>query len=116
MSTILKESIKINVENLKKISDIDLADLCNITEQAIKAGGGFGWLSVPPRNMLKNYWNGLILINYKKLLVGRLNGAIAGALQITFQPPNYEAQKNIVLPIYQISVFTKKPSKSIKKI
>jgi len=95
MSTILKESIKINVENLKKISDLDLADLCNITEQAIKAGGGFGWLSVPPRNMLKNYWNGLILINYKKLLVGRLNGAIAGALQITFQPPNNEAQKNI---------------------
>jgi len=95
MSTILKESIKINVENLKKISDLDLADLCNITEQAIKAGGGFGWLSVPPRNMLKKYWNGLILINYKKLLVGRLNGAIAGALQITFQPPNNEAQKNI---------------------
>ena len=65
MSILLKESIKINVENLKKISDLDLADLCNITEQAIHAGGGFGWLSVPPRNILKKYWNGLILINYK---------------------------------------------------
>ena len=56
MSTLLKESIKIKVENLKKVSDLDLADLCNITEQAIKAGGGFGWLSVPPRDMLKKYW------------------------------------------------------------
>ena len=95
MSTVLKESIKISVENLKKISDLDLADLCNITEQAILAGGGFGWLFVPPRNTLKKYWNGLILINYKKLLVGRLNGVIAGALQLSFQPPNNEAQKNI---------------------
>ena len=58
MSTLLKESIKINVENLKKISDLDLADLCNITEQAIEAGGGFGWLLVPPRSILKKYWNG----------------------------------------------------------
>ena len=95
MSILLKESIKINVDNLKKISDLDLADLCNITEQAIHAGGGFGWLFVPPRNILKKYWNGLILINYKKLLVGRLNGVIAGALQLSFQPPNNEAQKNI---------------------
>ena len=63
MSTQLKERMKISVENLKKISDLDLADLCNITEQAIKVGGGFGWLSVPPRNILKKYWNVLILID-----------------------------------------------------
>ena len=95
MSTQLKERMKISVENLKKISDLDLADLCNITEQVIKVGGGFGWLSDPPRNILKKYWNGLMLINYKELLVGRLNGVIAGALQLSFQPPNNEAQKNI---------------------
>jgi len=95
MSILLKENIKINVENLKKISDLDLADLCNISEQAIQAGGGFGWLSVPPRNTLKKYWNGLMLINYKKLLVGRLDRVIAGALQLSFEPPNNEAQKNI---------------------
>ena len=41
MSKLLKESIEISVENLKNISDLDLADLCNITEQAIQAGGGF---------------------------------------------------------------------------
>ena len=37
-----KEKITIKVEILKSISDLDLADLCNITEEAIRAGGGFG--------------------------------------------------------------------------
>ena len=97
MNNNTKESIDTEVENLEKFSDLDLADLCNVTEQAIKAGGGFGWISVPQRNLLKKYWNGLILINYKKIIVGRLNGAIAGALQLSFQPQNNEAQKNIVI-------------------
>ncbi len=95
MKSLLKENIIINVETLKKVNDVDLADLCNITEQAIKAGGGFGWLSIPPRSVLKKYWNGITLIHYKRLIVGRLNGDIAGTLQLSFQPPNNEAQKNI---------------------
>ena len=49
MNTSTKEKIRIKVETLQSISDVDLADLCNITEQAIRAGGGFGWLKVPPR-------------------------------------------------------------------
>ena len=96
MNTLLKENVDINIENLKKISNTDLADLCSITEQAINAGGGFGWLSVPPTDTLKKYWNGIVLINNKKLIVGRLNGAIAGTLQLSFQPQNNEAQKNVV--------------------
>ena len=95
MNTLPKENINISVESLKKISAIDLADLCNISEQAIKAGGGFGWLSVPLIDTLKKYWNGLALINTKQLIVGRLDGAIAGTLQLSFQSPNNEAQKNI---------------------
>ncbi|MBI04330.1 MAG: GNAT family N-acetyltransferase [Pelagibacteraceae bacterium] len=95
MNTQVKENFEIRVENLKKINDLDLADLCNITEQAIKAGGGFGWLTVPKRDNLKKYWQGLVLINTNILLVGRLNGVIAGALQISFKDSNNEAQKNI---------------------
>ena len=59
MNSLAKESMNIAVESLKKISETDLADLCNITEQAIRAGGGFGWLTIPPIETLKNYWNGL---------------------------------------------------------
>ena len=95
MTAKLKEKILIKVEKLKSISDLDLADLCNITEQAIKAGGGFGWLKVPPREKLNKYWKGLVVVQNNILIVGRLNNAIAGTLQIGLNPPNNEAQKNI---------------------
>ena len=90
-----KEKITIKTERLKFLSDLDLADLCNITEQAIKAGGGFGWLKTPPREKLNKYWKGLLLIQNRILIVGRLNNVIAGTLQIELQPLNNEAQKNI---------------------
>ena len=92
----LKEKITIKVEILTSISSIDLADLCNITEQAIKAGGGFGWLKTPPREKLNKYWKGLVIVQNRILIVGRLNNAIAGTLQLNLQPLNNEAQKNIV--------------------
>ena len=90
-----KEKIVIKVETLKSISETDMADLCNITEQAIKAGGGFGWLKAPPRETLNKYWKGLVLVQNRILIVGRLNDAIAGALQLSLQPLNNEAQKDI---------------------
>jgi len=96
MITNAKVKITIKVDILKKISDIDLADLCNISEQAIKAGGGFGWLKAPPSDTLKKYWNGLVVVQNRILIVGRLNDAIAGTLQLTLHPPNNEAQKNII--------------------
>jgi ribosomal protein S18 acetylase RimI-like enzyme len=95
MKTNPKEKIVIKVEILKSITDLDLADLCNITEQAIKAGGGFGWLKVPPRVTLNKYWKGLIVVNNRILIVGRLNNAIAATMQLGLQPLNNEAQKNI---------------------
>lgn len=95
MTNNLKEKITIKVELLKHITDIDLADICNITEQAIKAGGGFGWLKVPSRDILNNYWKGLLVVQNRIIIAGRLNGAIAGVLQLGLQPSNNEAQKNI---------------------
>jgi len=89
----LQKKINIEVELLSRINKVDLADLCNITEQAIKAGGGFGWLKTPPRETLKKYWKGIVLIQNKKLIVGRLDRAIAGTLQLTSQPLNNEVQR-----------------------
>jgi|TARA_B110000263_G_scaffold158461_1_gene137709 ribosomal protein S18 acetylase RimI-like enzyme len=96
MTANLKEKITIKVEALKIITDTDLADLCNITEQAIKAGGGFGWLKTPPREVLNKYWKGLVVVQNRILIVGRLNGAIAGTLQLNLKPSNNEAQKTII--------------------
>ena len=56
MSTQLKEKINISVDNIETLTDVDLADLCNITEQAIKAGGGFGWV----KSSHKGYINRLL--------------------------------------------------------
>ena len=95
MTTSTKEKISIKVETLQSISDVDLADLCNITEQAIRAGGGFGWIKVPQREVLNKYWKGLVVVQNRILIVGRLSNAIAGALQLCLQPPNNEAQKDI---------------------
>lgn len=92
----IKEKINIKTEILTSITSIDLADLCNITEQAIKAGGGFGWLNVPPREVLNKYWQGVVVVQNRTLIVGRLNNAIAGTLQLCLQSPNNEAQKNII--------------------
>ena len=96
MKSSLQKKIKIKTELLKTITKIDLADLCNITEQAIEAGGGFGWLKVPPRETLVKYWKGVVIVKSRKLIVGRLNNAIAGTVQLIFQPQNNEAQMDIV--------------------
>ena len=45
MSTLSKENMNIAVDSLRVISLTDMADLCSVTEQAIRAGGGFGWLT-----------------------------------------------------------------------
>ena len=90
-----QKKINIAVDLLSSINNVDLADICNITEQAIKAGGGFGWLKVPPRDTLNKYWKGIVLVKNRKLIVGRLNNAIAGTLQLMFYPSNNEAQQHI---------------------
>jgi len=93
MNSQLQQKINIKTEIISSINNTDLADLCNITEQAIKAGGGFGWLKVPPIEVLKKYWKGTAVIPSRKLIVGRLNKAIAGTLQLIFSPSNNEAQE-----------------------
>ena len=95
MNIQLNEKINISVDNLKSLSEVDLADLCNITEQAINAGGGFGWLRVPEPEVLKDYWNKILSDKLNNLIVGRLNGVIAGTLQLSFEAPNIESRKNI---------------------
>ncbi len=95
MSIQLNEKIIISVDSLKNLSEVDLADLCNITEQAINAGGGFGWLRVPTREVLNEYWRKITEDKLSHLIVGRLNGVIAGTLQLSYEAPNIESRKNI---------------------
>jgi GNAT superfamily N-acetyltransferase len=83
---------KARVERLTQYSGTDLDDLCEATESAIIEGGGFGWLKPPPRQVLENYWKGMLLVPERRLVVGRLDGVIAGSAQLSKAPRNNEAQ------------------------
>jgi ribosomal protein S18 acetylase RimI-like enzyme len=83
---------RIAVGRLTLYSGTDLDDLCEATESAILEGGGFGWLKAPPRQVLENYWKGVLLVPERRLVVGRLDGVIAGSVQLSRAPRNNEAQ------------------------
>lgn len=80
------------VERLTAFRNNDLQDLCEAAEEGIKAGGGFGWLKPPPRNVMESYWRGIMLIPDRQLFVGRLDGVIAGTAQLVRPARNNEAQ------------------------
>jgi ribosomal protein S18 acetylase RimI-like enzyme len=83
---------RVTVERLTQYTGTDLDDLCEATESAIVEGGGFGWLKAPPRQVLENYWKGVLLVPERRLVVGRLDGVIAGSVQLSRAPRNNEAQ------------------------
>jgi ribosomal protein S18 acetylase RimI-like enzyme len=83
---------RVAVERLLRYSGTDLDDLCDATERAIVEGGGFGWLAPPPRQVLENYWKGVLLVPERRLVVGRLDGIVAGSAQLSRAPRNNEAQ------------------------
>jgi ribosomal protein S18 acetylase RimI-like enzyme len=83
---------KVSAERLEAFSGGDLEDLCAATDMAILEGGGFGWLSPPPRQVLEAYWRGVLLVPERHLFVGRLDGTIAAAAQILRPARNNEAQ------------------------
>lgn len=72
----------------------DLNDLCDATEAAIKEGGGFGWLTVPDRDVLERYWKGVLVVPERYLFVARLDGVICGSSQLIRPPRNNEAQSH----------------------
>jgi RimJ/RimL family protein N-acetyltransferase len=81
-----------SVEKLTKLSKRDLHELCDAAEDGIRAGGGFGWLQPPPRDIMENYWKGVLLVPERSVVVGRLDGVIAGSAQLVRFPRNNEAR------------------------
>ena len=82
----------VTVETASELAANDLSELCDATEEAILAGGGFGWLAPPPRSVLEDYWRGVLLIPERYLIIGALDKVIAGSCQIVKPPRNNEAQ------------------------
>lgn len=74
------------------LSPVDLNDLCDATDAAIEAGGGFGWIRLPNRDILERFWQGVVAMPARMLFVARLDGVICGAAQVIKPPKNNEAQ------------------------
>jgi ribosomal protein S18 acetylase RimI-like enzyme len=83
---------KTAVEKLTKLGRRDLQELCDAADDGIRAGGGFGWLKPPVRQVMENYWKGVLLVPERSLIVGRLDEVIAGSAQLLRPSRNNEAQ------------------------
>ncbi|HBF98021.1 MAG TPA: hypothetical protein DDW95_05685, partial [Alphaproteobacteria bacterium] len=60
----------VQIDRLDELAGTDLADLCEITAEAIIDGEGFLWIKVPPLRVLENYWKGVLLVPERSLYVG----------------------------------------------
>ena len=85
---------KVKAEYCKILTKADLRELCDATEDAILAGGGFGWILPPSFKTLENYWRGVLLIPERILIVGRLDSVVAGCVQLIKPARNNEAQSH----------------------
>lgn len=85
------------VEYVKEqLSANDMNDLCDATDAAIEDGGGFGWVELPARETLENYWRGVVTAPTRDLFVARLDDTICGTTQLMLPPSNNEAQGHAV--------------------
>lgn len=80
----------------EQLSSNDLNDLCDATDAAIEGGGGFGWVNLPSREVLENYWRGVVTAPTRQLFVARLDHTICGTTQVVLPPKNNEAQGHMV--------------------
>lgn len=81
----------------EQLSQNDMNDLCDATDAAIEAGGGFGWIELPSREILETYWRGVVTAPMRELFVARIDGVICGTTQVILPPKNNEAQGHIVV-------------------
>src|SRR5688572_83144 len=90
MSEMPKPDTKVDI--IIGLSRGDLSDLCQAADDAIKAGGGFGWLTPPLRNVMETYWKGVLMVPERTLIVGRLDNVIVGSAQLVRPTTHNEAQ------------------------
>jgi ribosomal protein S18 acetylase RimI-like enzyme len=73
---------KLLVEKKSALSTTELEELCVATEDAIRDGIGFHWIAPPMRETLESYWNGVLMVPSRTMLIGKLDGVVAGSIQL----------------------------------
>ncbi len=83
---------KIEAALVKTLNEMELEDLCDTTVETIRDTNGFnvGTQTIDPieKSKLMSYWEGVLLVPERKLIVGTLDGTIAGSIQIVLPSPS----------------------------
>jgi ribosomal protein S18 acetylase RimI-like enzyme len=82
----------ITIDIVETLSPADLNDLCDATDAAVEAGGGFGWIEPPAREVMERYWKGVTVVPERHLLLARMDGVVCGAVQLVEPSRHNEAQ------------------------
>jgi ribosomal protein S18 acetylase RimI-like enzyme len=88
----MQQNPLIAIEIVDRLTPADLNDLCDATDAAIEAGGGFGWVALPAREVLERYWKGVLVVPERHLLLARMDGVVCGAAQLVEPSRHNEAQ------------------------
>jgi ribosomal protein S18 acetylase RimI-like enzyme len=92
MSEALVETPRVEVAKVEeRLRKRELAELCDAAAGAISDGAGFGWVRPPPPDAFERYWRGVTVVPERVLFLGRLDGVIAGSVQLVSPPPQKEA-------------------------
>lgn len=88
----MTEKAQTAVRITDSLNNREMDELCGATAAAIEDGGGFGWLTPPPRQVMETYYSGVVLVPGRTLFLGMLDGVIAGSAQLLAPTRNNEAQ------------------------
>jgi GNAT superfamily N-acetyltransferase len=72
----------ISVDKTHELNAADMSDLCQATEDAIGDGIGFNWVSPPMREVMEQYWRGVLMVPERMPFIGRLDGTVASSIQL----------------------------------
>ena len=78
------------VERMTEFRHADLTELVQATEDAIREGIGFNWVLPPGKDVLETYWKGVLVVPERVLFAGRLEGTLAGSVQLVKPGPSKE--------------------------
>lgn len=78
------------IERMSEFRHADLTELVQATEDAIRDGIGFNWVVPPGRDLLETYWKGVLVVPERVLFTGRLDGTLAGSVQLLKPGPSKE--------------------------
>ena len=78
------------VERLTEFRHADLTELVQATEDAIRENIGFNWVVPPGKDVLETYWKGVLVVPERVLFIARLEGTLAGSVQLLKPGPSKE--------------------------